>query len=101
MNEEAEDQALRRLEALAKLMDTAFVVPGTNVRFGLGSALLARRRHVTIFPFRSVLVFHRARAWSTALAALLLRATNERLNSCLRRRPALDEKQKRRHRRRG
>ena len=39
MNDEAEDQALRRLEALAKLMDTAFVVPGTNVRFGLDGVI--------------------------------------------------------------
>ena len=39
MNGEAEDQALRRLEALAKLMDTAFVVPGTNVRFGLDGVI--------------------------------------------------------------
>ena len=39
MNGEAEDQALRRLEALAKLMDNAFVVPGTNVRFGLDGVI--------------------------------------------------------------
>ena len=39
MNGEAEDEALRRLEALAKLMDTAFVVPGTNVRFGLDGVI--------------------------------------------------------------
>ena len=35
MIENTEDQALRRLEALARLMDNAFVVPGTDVRFGL------------------------------------------------------------------
>jgi hypothetical protein len=35
MNPNETDEALRRLEALAKLMDTAFVLPGTNVRFGL------------------------------------------------------------------
>ena len=39
MNGDAEDQALRRLEALAKLMDNAFVVPGTNVRFGLDGVI--------------------------------------------------------------
>jgi len=39
MNGDTEDQALRRLEALAKLMDTAFVVPGTDVRFGLDGVI--------------------------------------------------------------
>ncbi|MEO8650740.1 MAG: DUF4112 domain-containing protein [Hyphomicrobiaceae bacterium] len=39
MIEDAEDQALRRLEALAKLMDSAFVVPGTDVRFGLDGVI--------------------------------------------------------------
>jgi uncharacterized membrane protein len=39
MNGDAEDQALQRLEALAKLMDNAFVVPGTNVRFGLDGVI--------------------------------------------------------------
>lgn len=29
------DQSLARLEALAKLMDAMFVIPGTNVRMGL------------------------------------------------------------------
>jgi hypothetical protein len=29
------EQALARLEALAKLMDGAFLIPGTNVRMGL------------------------------------------------------------------
>jgi len=28
-------QSLARLEALAKLMDGAFVIPGTTIRFGL------------------------------------------------------------------
>jgi uncharacterized membrane protein len=36
---ESEDQALRRLDALAKLMDTAFVLPGTDVRFGLDGVI--------------------------------------------------------------
>jgi uncharacterized membrane protein len=39
MNLEAEDQALRRLEALAKLMDNAFVLPGTDIRFGLDGVI--------------------------------------------------------------
>lgn len=39
MKGEAEEQALRRLEALAKLMDTAFVVPGTDLRFGLDGVI--------------------------------------------------------------
>ena len=39
MIEDAEDQALRRLEALARLMDSAFVVPGTDVRFGLDGVI--------------------------------------------------------------
>jgi hypothetical protein len=29
------EQALVRLEALARLMDSAFVIPGTNIRMGL------------------------------------------------------------------
>ena len=29
------EQSLARLEALAKLMDSAFIVPGTNIRMGL------------------------------------------------------------------
>ena len=29
------EQRLARLEAIAKLLDTAFVVPGTNVRYGI------------------------------------------------------------------
>ena len=29
------EQSVARLEALAKLMDSAFVIPGTNVRMGL------------------------------------------------------------------
>jgi hypothetical protein len=33
--ETASEQSLARLEALARLMDGAFVIPGTNVRFGL------------------------------------------------------------------
>ena len=35
MNGRAHDESLARLEALAKLMDGAFVIPGTNVRMGL------------------------------------------------------------------
>jgi hypothetical protein len=33
--ETASEQSLARLEALARLMDGAFVIPGTSVRFGL------------------------------------------------------------------
>src|SRR5262245_53475060 len=33
------EQSLARLEALAKLMDSAFLVPGTNVRMGLDGIL--------------------------------------------------------------
>lgn len=33
------EQALERLDALAKLMDSAFLVPGTNVRMGLDGLL--------------------------------------------------------------
>ena len=29
------EQSLARLEALARLMDSAFVIPGTNIRMGL------------------------------------------------------------------
>jgi len=32
-------QALVRLEALAKLMDGAFVIPGTTIRFGLDGVI--------------------------------------------------------------
>ena len=39
MNLDDTDEALRRLDALAKLMDTAFVLPGTNVRFGLDGVI--------------------------------------------------------------
>jgi uncharacterized membrane protein len=39
MNGGAGDQALQRLEALAKLMDNAFVVPGTDVRFALDGVI--------------------------------------------------------------
>lgn len=39
MNGDTEEQALQRLEALAKLMDTAFAIPGTNVRFGLDGVI--------------------------------------------------------------
>lgn len=39
MKGEAEEQALRRLEALAKLMDNAFVLPGTDIRFGLDGVI--------------------------------------------------------------
>jgi hypothetical protein len=35
----ATEQSLARLEALAKLMDSAFLVPGTSVRMGLDSLL--------------------------------------------------------------
>jgi hypothetical protein len=31
------EQALVRLEALARLMDSAFVLPGTDIRFGIDS----------------------------------------------------------------
>jgi hypothetical protein len=33
--EQSPQQSLVRLEALAKLMDGAFVIPGTTIRFGL------------------------------------------------------------------
>lgn len=33
--EESREQALRRLEALATLLDSAFVIPGTNFRMGI------------------------------------------------------------------
>jgi uncharacterized membrane protein len=39
MNSDDEDQAIQRLEGLAKLMDNAFVVPGTDVRFGLDGVI--------------------------------------------------------------
>lgn len=39
MKSDDEAQALLRLEALARLMDNAFVVPGTNVRFGLDGVI--------------------------------------------------------------
>jgi hypothetical protein len=32
-------QRIARIEALAQLLDTAFVVPGTNVRFGLDALI--------------------------------------------------------------
>jgi hypothetical protein len=32
---ERRDQAVARLDALARLMDAAFVIPGTNIRMGL------------------------------------------------------------------
>jgi Domain of unknown function (DUF4112) len=32
-------QSLERLEALAKLMDSAFLVPGTNIRMGLDAII--------------------------------------------------------------
>ncbi len=35
----AREQALERLDALAKLMDSAFLIPGTNVRMGLDGIL--------------------------------------------------------------
>jgi hypothetical protein len=34
-----QEQSLARLEALAKLMDGAFVIPGTNVRVGLDAII--------------------------------------------------------------
>ncbi len=33
------EQSLARLEALARLMDGSFVVPGTNFRFGLDAVI--------------------------------------------------------------
>jgi uncharacterized membrane protein len=39
MNMREAEQSLARLEALAKLMDRAFVLPGTNVRFGLDAII--------------------------------------------------------------
>jgi hypothetical protein len=33
--EQSREEALRRLDALANLMDSAFVIPGTQVRMGL------------------------------------------------------------------
>jgi len=35
MKDRVPEEALARLEALAKLMDGSFVVPGTNIRMGL------------------------------------------------------------------
>jgi len=35
MNERSHEEALARLEALAKLLDGAFLIPGTNTRIGL------------------------------------------------------------------
>jgi Domain of unknown function (DUF4112) len=32
---ESRQAALARLDALARLLDTAFIIPGTNVRFGI------------------------------------------------------------------
>ena len=32
---ESREQSMLRLEALARLMDGAFVIPGTNIRMGL------------------------------------------------------------------
>ena len=59
MSREIPEASLARLEALAKLMDGAFLIPGTSTRVGLdaiigiipgiGDAILAcptKRRHV-------------------------------------------------------
>ena len=35
MNQLPPDESLARLEALAKMMDGAFVIPGTNIRMGI------------------------------------------------------------------
>lgn len=39
MSDASTEHALARLDALAKLMDSAFVFPGTNVRFGLDGVI--------------------------------------------------------------
>ena len=39
MTDESTQDALKRLESLGKLMDGAFVLPGTNVRFGLDAVI--------------------------------------------------------------
>jgi uncharacterized membrane protein len=39
MTGDDEAQALQRLDALAQLTDTAFVLPGTDIRFGLDSVI--------------------------------------------------------------
>ena len=36
---EGTEQSLARLEALAQLMDGAFIIPGTNIRFGLDALI--------------------------------------------------------------
>jgi hypothetical protein len=36
---ESREAALARLDALARLLDTAFVIPGTNVRFGIEAVM--------------------------------------------------------------
>src|SRR5258707_13933977 len=38
-NPEARREALARLDRLARLFDTAFVLPGTNIRFGVEAVL--------------------------------------------------------------
>ena len=35
----AREAAIARLDALARLFDTAFIVPGTNIRFGIEAVL--------------------------------------------------------------
>lgn len=39
MTDESTEDALKRLEALGRLMDGAFHLPGTNVRFGLDAVI--------------------------------------------------------------
>jgi hypothetical protein len=39
MTDESKEDALKRLEALGKLMDGAFQLPGTNVRFGIDAVI--------------------------------------------------------------
>src|SRR5258708_38895995 len=38
-NPESRREALVRLDRLARLFDTAFVVPGTNIRFGIEAGM--------------------------------------------------------------
>ena len=36
---ESHQAALARLDALARLLDTAFIIPGTNIRFGIEAVM--------------------------------------------------------------
>jgi Domain of unknown function (DUF4112) len=82
--DERNDQRLARLDALSRLFDTALVIPGTNIRFGLDALVgLVPAIGDLITTATSLYIVHEARQLGAPMHLLLRMVGNIALDGAV------------------